>query len=173
MRFCPTLHDIMACGWPNSPFHSGISCTTNIIYRRWYCVSRPLLDLPEFRVGYPLYRLIIHLLIPFWNYLMFSLIHPKDSGPLQSDIGSVHPWGPWCTKSLQWGGCYVYSRPLPLPALMYIPCLTPTHSFWYPCISWIVFTMMWSRGCSFAPQFMSRFTLQWIYHSSTLTGMWD
>ena len=167
-RFWTDFHDLLFYWKPIEISKCGVYCTTNIISHTWSYVLRPMLDLPVYRVEDPWCSLVIPWLIHCWISLMSPLGHPWVYGSLQIEIWSVNPWGPWWTTSQTLWGCCISSYPWPLPVLMIIPCLPPTHSSWSPCSHWRVGMMRWSRVWIVASQSLSIFILQWISHQSIL-----
>ena len=98
----------------------------------------------------------------YWSYLL-------SFGTLLLELGSEHPWYPWCTTSLRWGRCYTSPWIWPSPSMLWNPCSLPTQSSWYQCGPWIVGIMKWSRGWIYASQFLNTFPQQfvgwiWVYH---------
>ena len=104
----------------------------------------------------------------WWIYQMISLSLLLVFGPLRLDPGSDNYWDPCWTTSLKWGGCYTYSGTWTSTALMWNPCPPPTHSSWYPSITWRVRMMSWSRGWIDASEFLNNFFQKWTYCSSVL-----
>ena len=164
MRWFYYFHYLLYCDRPTILYQLGVLCTTNILSFRWYCFPPPLLYLPESRVGYPWCSMVLHFLDSCWVSMMYSFSHSWTSGPLKIEIGYVNTWGLWWTTSRKSGGCCISLGPCTLPYMLKIICLPTTHSYWYPCSTWIVGMMRCSRGLIIAPKFMSWFYLKYRPH---------
>ena len=158
MRNNSAFHDLLVCGLLTGILQKSVPCATNIISYPWFCFPPPFLDLPTSREGDTWYRLVLPLLTLFWVSMMPYLSHLQASDPLQLKPVSENPWGPWRTTSLRWGWYCTSSGPWTLPVLLWTIFPPPTHSSWYPCSTWRVGMMRWSRGLIVASKCMSRFT---------------
>ena len=107
--------------------------------------------------------------------------------PLQPRTGFVHPWFIWWTTLQMLVGCYISSVPRTLIVLLWITCIPPTISSWYPCINWRLVMRMRIIGWNTAYQFMSKSHWQcipgssipqyeglpWVHNALFVTSSWS